>query len=230
MQGNRADGPRQVADRPPRVPPRPRASAVEVRSRLCGVQPCSAGGPDPTSADRLCGRRTCPIDAADLRFRKAARAWGWGKANYRLSWRSAQGARVNHLLTIQGDAFAHEAAEPDAGPAVARDSRRRSARRLSPLSGVLLQDGPNHREREFMQRLRGRGWVKALQLPDAGITLKRLLEKRWVESQGLGSNASYRITEEGIAAKTALIPLNRPSQLSAHRGANGLNSLCPRNQ
>jgi hypothetical protein len=61
-----------------------------------------------------------------------------------------------------------------------------------------------------MQRLRGRGWVKASQIPDAIITLKRLLEKRWVERQGHGRAASYRITEEGIAAKTAPIPLPRP--------------------
>jgi hypothetical protein len=65
---------------------------------------------------------------------------------------------------------------------------------------------PNHRERQFMQRLWGRGWVKAAQLPDAAATLKRLLEKRWVESQGVGRDVSYRITEEGLAAKKALIP------------------------
>jgi hypothetical protein len=60
-----------------------------------------------------------------------------------------------------------------------------------------------------MQRLRGRGWVKVSQIPDAAITLKHLLEKRWVERQGIGMDASYRITEEGIAAKMALIPLTR---------------------
>jgi DNA-binding PadR family transcriptional regulator len=39
--------------------------------------------------------------------------------------------------------------------------------------------------------------------------LKHLLEKRWVERQGRGADASYRISDEGIAAKTALIPLTR---------------------
>jgi hypothetical protein len=73
-----------------------------------------------------------------------------------------------------------------------------------------MQIVPNHREREFMQRLRGRGWVKASQIPDAAITLKHLLEKRWVERQGHGADASYKITEEGIAAKTAPTPLARP--------------------
>ena len=49
-----------------------------------------------------------------------------------------------------------------------------------------------------------------LQIPDAvAITLKRLLEKRWVERQGHGADASYRITEEGIAAKTAFISLTK---------------------
>jgi hypothetical protein len=72
-----------------------------------------------------------------------------------------------------------------------------------------MQIVPNHREREFMQRLRGRGWVRASQIPDAAITLKHLIEKRWVERQGHGADASYRITDEGIAAKTALIPLTR---------------------
>jgi len=60
-----------------------------------------------------------------------------------------------------------------------------------------------------MQRLRGRGWVKTSQIHDASITLKRLLEKRWVERQGHGVDASYGITEEGIAAKTAFISLTK---------------------
>jgi len=76
-------------------------------------------------------------------------------------------------------------------------------------TGYLVSPIPNHREREFMQRLRGWGWVKASQIPDAAITLKRLIEKRWVERQGYGRDASYKITEEGIAAKTAFIPLTK---------------------
>jgi hypothetical protein len=63
-----------------------------------------------------------------------------------------------------------------------------------------MQIVPNHREREFMQRLRARGWVKASQIPDAKITLKHLLEKRWIERRGHGADAFYRITEEGFAA------------------------------
>jgi hypothetical protein len=75
------------------------------------------------------------------------------------------------------------------------------------LSGSLLSIVPNHREREFMQHLRGRGWVKAAQLPDAKTTLKRLMEKQWVETQGVGREVSYRISNQGMAAKTAPIRL-----------------------
>jgi hypothetical protein len=66
---------------------------------------------------------------------------------------------------------------------------------------------PNHRERQFMQQLRGRGWVNAIQLPNAVVILRKLLEKRWIEKQGTGGSVSYRLTEEGMAAKTALVPV-----------------------
>jgi hypothetical protein len=51
--------------------------------------------------------------------------------------------------------------------------------------------------------------VTASQIPNAAITLKHLLEKRWVERQGHGTDAFHKITEEGIAAKTAPIPLTK---------------------
>jgi hypothetical protein len=56
-----------------------------------------------------------------------------------------------------------------------------------------------------MQNLRGRGWVKAIELPEAPGILKRLLERRWIESQGTGRNLVYRITADGMAAKIALV-------------------------
>ena len=68
---------------------------------------------------------------------------------------------------------------------------------------------PTHRERQMMQRLRDRSWVKAIEFPESLTTMKRLLEKRWVESQGAGSELSFRITEEGLTAKTAPIPQRR---------------------
>jgi hypothetical protein len=36
---------------------------------------------------------------------------------------------------------------------------------------------PNHRERQFMQHLRGVGWIKALTLPTNRRTVKSLLQK-----------------------------------------------------
>jgi hypothetical protein len=66
---------------------------------------------------------------------------------------------------------------------------------------------PNHLERQFMQQLRGRGWVNAVELPQSRVTLNRLLEKRWLECQGTGRDLAYRITEVGMAAKKALVRL-----------------------
>jgi hypothetical protein len=63
-----------------------------------------------------------------------------------------------------------------------------------------LQVVPNHRERQFMQRLRGRGWVNATELPDHGITLKRLLEKRW----GLRLRGSEGTWRTGLLTKESL--------------------------
>lgn len=68
---------------------------------------------------------------------------------------------------------------------------------------------PNHNERQMMQRLRGRGWVKAVELPIAPIIIMRLLERRWIESEGSGRAMVFRLTEEGLAAKMLPIPDRR---------------------
>lgn len=60
-----------------------------------------------------------------------------------------------------------------------------------------------------MQRLRGRGWVKAFELPDAPRTVPNLLEKGWIEQQGDGLNLAYQITDQGMEAKTAPVPIRR---------------------
>lgn len=65
---------------------------------------------------------------------------------------------------------------------------------------------PNHRERQFMQGLRNRGWVNAVELPDVRVTIRGLVERRWIERRGEGPSLEYRITKEGMAAKTAPIP------------------------
>jgi hypothetical protein len=68
---------------------------------------------------------------------------------------------------------------------------------------------PTHSERQLMQRLRGRGWVSAVELSSAPTTAKRLLERNWIEREGTGMDTMFRLTEEGLAAKKAPIPLHR---------------------
>ncbi len=64
-----------------------------------------------------------------------------------------------------------------------------------------------HHERQFMQHLRGGGWVKARSTAPVGPKLiESLLGKGWVERRGTGNELSYRITDAGLAAKKAKIP------------------------
>ena len=58
-----------------------------------------------------------------------------------------------------------------------------------------------HRERQFMQHLRGAGWVKVGAVPSSPKTVAGLLAKGWIELRGSGNEACYRITENGLAAK-----------------------------
>ena len=37
--------------------------------------------------------------------------------------------------------------------------------------------------------------------------MERLIEKRWIESQGIGRDLAYRMTEEGLEAKRAPVRL-----------------------
>jgi hypothetical protein len=59
----------------------------------------------------------------------------------------------------------------------------------------------NHRERQWMQHLRGAGWVKANALPDSPAVIAKLLQNGWVEEHGMGHDRSYRLTDKGLAAK-----------------------------
>jgi hypothetical protein len=68
---------------------------------------------------------------------------------------------------------------------------------------------PNHNERQLMQQLRDRGWVKGLALPPAPRIVGGLLEKGWIEERGVGKDLEYRITADGIAAKKAPVRLYR---------------------
>ena len=63
-------------------------------------------------------------------------------------------------------------------------------------------DVPNHRERQFLQFLRGGGWVKAGVAPAGARLIENLLAKGWIEKRGTTANeVSYRLTDKGLAAK-----------------------------
>lgn len=70
---------------------------------------------------------------------------------------------------------------------------------------------PNHRERQIMQYLRNGGWVKASVLPAGTRLIEGLLRKGWIEQQTLSDTGEvhYRITEDGLASKTARIPIGK---------------------
>jgi hypothetical protein len=65
-----------------------------------------------------------------------------------------------------------------------------------------------HPERQFMQCLRGAGWIKARTLPRSVRTVKSLLQKGWIEKQYQGPNneAFLRLTEKGLEAKKSPVP------------------------
>jgi hypothetical protein len=67
---------------------------------------------------------------------------------------------------------------------------------------------PNHRERQFMQHLRGVGWIKAGTLPSNRRTVKNLLQRGWIEQQHQGpkNEVFLRLTDKGLEAKKSPIP------------------------
>jgi hypothetical protein len=69
----------------------------------------------------------------------------------------------------------------------------------------------SHRERQFMQYLRGEGWIQARLLPASARLVKNLLSKGWIEQQKQGpKNETYlRLTEKGLEAKRAPVPTGR---------------------
>jgi hypothetical protein len=64
---------------------------------------------------------------------------------------------------------------------------------------------PNHRERQFLQYLRGAGWVKLTALPDTPGVVRTLLSKGWIEQREDETGISYRMTEAGFEAKVTPI-------------------------
>ena len=68
---------------------------------------------------------------------------------------------------------------------------------------------PNHRERQFMQYLRGAGWIRAGVLPDWPRVIEQLLTRGWIEQQVESADVSYRITEKGLEAKKLPVRVGR---------------------
>jgi len=59
----------------------------------------------------------------------------------------------------------------------------------------------SHRERQFMQHLRGAGWVKAAALTNSPRTVQNLVKKGWIERRRDKNGLCYRITDRGLTAK-----------------------------
>jgi hypothetical protein len=66
---------------------------------------------------------------------------------------------------------------------------------------------PNSRERQITQHLRGAGWVKATGLPDSPKIIANLIRKGWVECQQTENGSAYRLTNLGLEAKKAPLPV-----------------------
>ena len=69
----------------------------------------------------------------------------------------------------------------------------------------------NHSQRQFMEYLRGRGWVKGSTLPTGKMNFA-LLKKGWIERQSQDDPKSeifYRMTDVGLEALKAPVPMVR---------------------
>ena len=68
----------------------------------------------------------------------------------------------------------------------------------------------NHIQRQFLEFLRGRGWVKGSTLPETSL-IASLLEKGWLEQQlqPPKNDIFYRMTDVGLTALKARVPTGR---------------------
>jgi hypothetical protein len=69
-----------------------------------------------------------------------------------------------------------------------------------------------HRERQFMEYLLGKGWVRGTTLPPSRLTV--ILQKRgWIEQQVQGpkNEIFHRMTDVGLKALRAPVPAGRSS-------------------
>ena len=58
-----------------------------------------------------------------------------------------------------------------------------------------------HRERQFLQYLRDAKWRRVTSLPNSPKLISKMLGNGWIERRGDGSDAAFRITPKGLAAK-----------------------------
>jgi hypothetical protein len=73
-----------------------------------------------------------------------------------------------------------------------------------------VQEQPDritHPQRQFLQYLRDAGWRRSVNLPDSPKVITKLLRKGWIERGGNGSDVAYRITPQGLAAKTTPVKM-----------------------
>ena len=88
----------------------------------------------------------------------------------------------------------------------------------------------NYYQRNFMQYLRSGNWVSIAALPDSPSTKSKVVELGWVEQRGRGSEACYRITESGLEALRAPMPLRKSTvpinkEIYSYRLHNGVNRV-----
>ena len=67
-----------------------------------------------------------------------------------------------------------------------------------------------HPERQFMEYLRGKGWVKGRTLPASRFT-SSLQQRGWIEQQVQGpkNEIFYRMTDVGLKALRVPVPAGR---------------------
>jgi hypothetical protein len=80
----------------------------------------------------------------------------------------------------------------------------------SPRMRVTERTFATHPERQFVEYLRGKGWAKGTTLPTSRLTAS-LQKKGWIEQQFQGPKKEtfYRMTEVGLAALKAPVPIQK---------------------
>ena len=76
------------------------------------------------------------------------------------------------------------------------------------IAGPGGKEFANHYERQFMEYLRGKGWVKGTTLPPSQPLISSLLKQGWIEHHDDGPKkvAFYRMTDAGLAGLKAPVP------------------------